>query len=482
MVATRSRPLSSPTTSVRQIRCAIYCRKSNTEGLDGDFSSLDNQRDACASYIQSQAGLGWVLVPELYEDGGFSGGSLDRPALQRLLADIESGRVDCIVLYRVDRLSRSIMDFAKIVELLDRHNAGFVSVTESFNTATPTGRLHLHMILAFAQYERELAADRIRDKIAGAKKRGKHCGGVPILGYDTDRVAKRLVVNESEAALVRRVFERFVALRSTTRVAEELIAAGHKTKSWPTATGKLYGGRAWTKADLYRVLNNVKYRGLVPHRGDVYPGEHDAIISQKLWDEAHAILAKQRRARSFTRQETPALLRGLIRCGHCDCAMGPTFSTRHGRKYVYYLCTRAGKHGYEKCPVRSVAAGTIEGAVIGQLRIMLRSPEIVARTFREARLREAEEVDRLRAGGDESNARALEAHAMTEGEVIEALKRFDGIWDALFPDEQARIVQLLIECVDVSPDGLELRIRGDGLKSLVAELKARNTTEAAACP
>jgi site-specific DNA recombinase len=479
MIAKLKTPSQSTAASIRTIRCAAYCRKSNTEGLDGDFSSLDAQRDACVHYIESQAGLGWVLLPECYEDGGFSGGSLDRPALQRLLADVEADRVDCVVLYKLDRLSRSLADFVKIVDILERNEATFVSVTESFNTATSTGRLHLNMLLAFGQYERELAADRIRDKIAGAKRRGKHCGGVPVLGYDTDRVMKRLAVNEDEAMLVRKIFERFVSLRSTTKVAQELNAAGSKTKSWPTVTGKTYGGRDWTKADLYKVLNNVKYRGLVPHRGDVYPGEHAAIVSQALWDEAHAILTRQRQARSSTRHETPALLRGLIRCGRCDCAMGPTFSTRHGRRYVYYLCTRAGKHGYEKCPVRSVAAGTIENAVLSQLRIVLRSPEIVARTFREARLREAEEVDRLRAEGDEASARVLEAHAVTEGEVIEALKRFDGIWDALFADEQARIVQLLVERVDVSPNSLELRIRGDGLKSLVAELKARNAEEPA---
>jgi len=480
MVAVKAKPSKAPTLPIRQVRCAIYCRKSNTEGLDGSFSSLDSQHDACAAYIQSQAGLGWILLPDRYEDGGFSGGTMDRPALQRLLGDIEAGRVDCVVLYRLDRLSRSLIDFAKIVEILDRHGASFVSVTESFSTATSTGRLHLHMILAFAQYERELAAERIRDKIAGAKRRGKHCGGVPILGYDTDKVMKRLVVNETEATLVRRIFERFVALRSTSKVAAELNAAGHLTKRVPAVTGRVIGGHEWSKAHIYKVLGNPKYIGKVEHKGALYDGEHEAIVSKDLWDRAHAILAEQLQAKSSTRHETQALLRGLVKCGHCGCAMGPTFTKRRGRTYSYYLCVRAGKRGYSTCPVKSVAAGAIESAVISQLRIILRSPEIVAKTIREARLCEAEEIDRRRAEGDEANARRLEAHAVTEGEIIEALQRFDGVWAELFPGEQARIVGLLLERVDVRPDGIELRLRADGLKSLVAELRAKNTE--ATCP
>ncbi len=406
---------------------------------------------------------------------------MDRPALTELLTDIEAGRVDCIVLYRLDRLSRSLIDFSKIVEILDRHGASFVSVTESFSTATSTGRLHLHMILAFAQYERELATERIRDKIAGAKRRGKHCGSVPILGYDTDWVMKRLVVNETEAALVRKIFERFTSLRSTIKVAAELNASGYKTKSWPTVTGGIIGGQEWSKAFLYRVLNNPKYIGKVEHKGTLYPGEHEALVSQALWDAVHKILGEQHQAKGATRHETPALLRGLIKCGHCNCSMGPTFTRKKGRTYRFYLCVSAAKKGYATCPVKSVSAGTIETAVVNQLRFVLRSPEIVARTIRESRLREAEEVERMRAEGENANARGLEVNAVTEADVIESLQKFDGVWDALFPGEQARIVQLLIERVDVRPDGIELRLRGDGLKSLVAELKARNV-EVPACP
>jgi site-specific DNA recombinase len=514
--------------TLRPVRCAIYCRKSNTEGLDGDFSSLDAQREACTSYIQSQAGLGWVLVPERYEDGGFSGGNMERPALKRLLADVEQGLVDCIVLYRLDRLSRSLVDFAKIVEILEARSASFVSVTESFSTATSTGRLHLHMILAFAQYERELAAERIRDKIAGAKRRGKYCGGPAVLGFGLDRSAKRLVVNAAEAKLVRRIFERFCVLRSTLRLAKELNAEGHLTKQWTTSKGVTRGGRPWVKADLYHVLNNPLYTGQVPHRGQLFPGQHERIVSEKLWREVQAVLAENHRARANqTRSRTEALLRGVLRCAHCDAAMGPTFTRKRGRTYRYYLCSRAGKHGYSTCPVRTVAAGPIEAAVIDQLRRVFRSPEVVTRTFREAQTRQTEEVDRLHrekgvleermagfkgtlakfvalksptramaeetkqaaAGIDEAKERLeaierelgiLEKAAVTEAEVIKALAQLDGLWAELFPAERARIVALLVARVDVRTDAIELRLRGEGLRSLVAEVGGRNGTKAEA--
>ncbi len=472
MATTRKAPSQPPTEPIRRVRCAIYCRKSNTEGLDGDFSSLDAQRESCASYIQSQVGVGWVLVPEQYSDGGFTAANTDRPGFQRLLADIEAGKIDAVVIYKLDRLSRSLRDFGKLMDLFERHGVSFVSVTQRFDTSSSMGKLTLNILMSFAEFEREVGAERIRDKIAGAKRRGKHCGGVPILGYNT--VEKKLVINEVEAKLVRHIFERFVEIGSTTRLADELNRDGHRTKSWPTVTGRVMGGHEWNKADLYKILNNPKYVGLVEHKGQTFPGEHAAIVTQKLWDDVHKILRDNYAERvDRTRAETPALLRGVIKCGHCGCAMGPTFTKKNGRVYRFYLCVSASKRGYKTCPVKSVSAGTIEKAVVGQLRAVFRTPELVAKTYREAKARETEEIERLRAQGDAAgDLRALQAHPVSEQDVIDALERLDPVWDELFPAEQARIVGLLVERVEVHPDGIELRLRTEGLRSLVAELTA----------
>ncbi len=484
MATTKKTPSQSPTTPIRQIRCAVYCRKSNAEGLDGDFSSLVSQREACASYIQSQVALGWVLLPEEYSDGAKTGANTDRAGFQRLMTDVEAGIIDAVVVYKIDRLSRSLRDFGQLMDTFERHGVSFVSVTQRFDTSSSMGKLTLNILMSFAEFERDVTRERILDKIAGAKRKGKHCGGVPILGYNT--IEKKLAINDVEAKLVRHIFQRFVETGSTTKLADELNRDGYRTKSWPTVTGRIIGGHEWNKADLYKILNNPKYVGLVEHKGKTFPGEHEAIVSQKLWDDVHAILKDNYAERvDRTRTETPALLKGIIKCGHCGCAMGPTFTKKNGRTYRFYLCVSASKKGYKTCPVKSVAAGTIEKAVISQLRVVFRSPEIVARVYREAKAREAEEIERLRATGDAAgDLRALQTHPVSEQEVIDALQRLDPVWDNLFPAEQARIVQLLVERVEVTPDGLEVRIRGEGLRSLVAELTAQSADakEATACP
>jgi site-specific DNA recombinase len=511
-MARRSKP-----EPLQEIRCAIYTRKSNSEGLDGDFSSLDAQREAGEAYVTTQKEKGWVALPDRYDDGGFSGGNTDRPGFQRLLQDIEAGRIECVITYKYDRLSRSILDFLNLMEILDLHGVSFVSVTQQFDTTTSTGRLMLNMLLSFAQFEREIAADRIRDKVASSKRKGMHCGGTPILGYNT--IEKRLVVNPEEGDLVRHIFERFCQIRSTTTLTKELNAQGHRTKSWTTAKGKVREGGPWNKAHVYRLLNNRKYIGQVTHMDKVYPGEHEAIVPRELWDEAHRILTENHKSRTNrTRSKTPALLKGIIRCGHCGGAMGITFTRRRGKMYRYYLCVHASKNGYDACPVRSVAAGEIEQAVMDQLRHVFRTPELIAKTYREAKEREAQEVDRLRHEHEELEGRLrgfnsrmerllaadsgdngsladelrrtgteidevkerlhgtgaalrdLKARSVTESEVRGALGQLDPVWEELFPAEQARIVQLLVNQVTVREDGLEVRLRCDGLGSLVEEL------------
>ena len=257
---------------VRKLRCAIYTRKSSEEGLEMEFNSLDAQREAALAYIQSQKHEGWVLVPDRYDDGGFSGGSMERPALQRLLRDVESGRIDVIVVYKVDRLSRSLTDFARIVEVLDKHNVSFVSITQQFNTTSSMGRLTLNILLSFAQFEREVIGERIRDKFAASRRKGMWMGGTPPLGYDV--VDRKLVVNEAEAELVRLIFARFLQLGSATALARELRKAGHTTKCWTTQDGRHRRGKPIDKGVIYKILNNRVYLGDAVHKGTSHPGEH----------------------------------------------------------------------------------------------------------------------------------------------------------------------------------------------------------------
>ncbi|MBX6323374.1 MAG: recombinase family protein, partial [Rhodospirillaceae bacterium] len=313
------------TRPARKLRCAVYTRKSTEEGLEQAFNSLDAQREACEAYIVSQKAEGWVLVPDRYDDGGYSGGTLERPALKRLLADIEAGRVDVVVVYKIDRLSRSLMDFARLVEVFDRHSVTFVSVTQSFNTTTSMGRLTLNVLLSFAQFEREVIGERIRDKFAASRRKGLWMGGHPPLGYDVrDR---KLVVNEAEAARVRMIFERFVRTGSATVLAKALAAEEVRTKR----------GRPFSKNDLYRLLTNRVYLGEAVHKGVAYPGEHQAIIGRSLWERAQEILRQSPRSRAArTRAQTPALLKGLI-YGPTGCAMTPNHTRRRGRLYRYYV-------------------------------------------------------------------------------------------------------------------------------------------------
>ena len=432
----------------KKVRCAVYCRKSSEEGLEQDFNSLDAQRDAGLSYIQSQKHEGWIAVGDRYEDGGFSGGNMERPALKRLLADIERGLVDCVVVYKVDRLTRALTDFAKLVELFDTHSVTFVSVTQSFNTTTSMGRLTLNVLLSFAQYERELTGERIRDKFAASRKRGLWMGGIPPLGYNV--VNRKLVVNDAEADLVRLIFRRFLELGSATRLVEELAAASHRTKSWTTQDGKERQGSRIDKGFVYKLLNNRLYLGEAVHKGVSHPGEHTALIDGVTWERVQTILAENSRRRgNATRADTPAPLKGLLRCTACGSAMTPSHTRRRGRLYRYYTCMTAIKQGHTSCPVRSLAAGEAETLVLAQVRHLLRSPEIAART--------------LAATGESDPA--------CEREIVDALASLDTVWDSLFPTEQQRLLHLLVEQVGVTTEGFEVHLRAAGLRSVATELQ-----------
>ena len=436
-----TKPAGAMPATVRKLRCAVYTRKSSEEGLDMEFNSLDAQREACEAYITSQRSEGWVLVPDRYDDGGVSGGTLERPSLRRLLADIERGLIDVVVVYKIDRLSRALMDFAKLVEVFDANNVTFVSVTQSFNTTTSMGRLTLNILLSFAQFEREVIGERIRDKVAASRARGIWMGGFVPLGYDAKD--RKLLVNEAEAALVRRIFEGFVETESGTKLVIMLRAEGATTKR----------GRPLTKSDVYRILSNRVYLGEAVHKGTAYPGEHDAIIAQAQWDAVQAVLQVSPRVRvNRTRNTTAPLLRGLIFDSE-GRAMSPTHARgRRGQQYRYYVSQSVLKGSAADGPaIARISAAEIEGAVIAQVRGLLRQPEVVLGAWRAAR---------------------ASAPDMTEDEARLALERLDPLWEELFPAEQARIIRLLVDRVDIGVGGADVRLKLEGLASLARDLAA----------
>jgi len=329
--------LTKPTPTRRRgtVRCAIYTRKSSEEGLEQEFNSLQAQREACEAFIASQRHEGWVCLPKAYDDGGFSGATMDRPALQRLLADIAAGRVDTIVVYKIDRLTRSLADFAKIVEILDAKGASFVSVTQQFNTTTSMGRLTLNILLSFAQFEREVIGERIRDKIAASKQRGMWMGGAPPLGYRVEE--RKLVIVDSEAEVVRSIFRRYAELASVRLLKDELEARGIKSKSWTTASGRRVGAKPFSRGALYLMLQNRLYRGEIVHKGQSHPGEHTPILDQPLWDAVQAQLAANTAERNCgTRTRQPSLLAGMLFDGDGN-RMTPTHATKKGTRYRYYV-------------------------------------------------------------------------------------------------------------------------------------------------
>lgn len=435
---------------VRKLRCGVYTRKSSEEGLEQEFNSLHAQREACEAYIASQRSEGWVLVRDQYDDGGISGGTLERPALQQLLADIEDGLVDVVVVYKIDRLSRSLMDFSKLVEVFDRNGVTFVSVTQSFNTTTSMGRLTLNILLSFAQFEREVTAERIRDKFRASRMKGMWMGGNTPLGYEVrDR---KLVVHKEDSEHVRWIFTRFIELGSATELARDVHSRNIRTSR---------GNRIDKKA-IYRILNNRVYLGDAVHKGESYPGEHMAIIDQSLWDKVQDILTESPRIRAArTRAQTPALLKGLI-FGPDGAAFSPSHTRKGGKLYRYYVSQTVLKHGAGACPVGRVPAGEIEAAVIDQLRAVFRQPEIIAGTWKAAQEQMPEQ-----------------GRSLSERDVREALHQLDPLWDELFPAEQARIAALLIERIDIGLAGLNVRLRIDGLGGLADEMRAGKSEQAA---
>jgi site-specific DNA recombinase len=374
---TTTRKPAAKETAPKMVRCAIYTRKSTEEGLAMEFNSLDAQREAAEAFITSQRHEGWVVLPEQYDDGGYTGGNMERPALKRLLADVEGGKIDAIVVYKVDRLSRSLLDFSRLMEVLDRHACSFVSVTQQFNTTHSMGRLTLNILLSFAQFEREIIAERTKDKMSAARRKGKWVGGSLILGYDLNSERTRLVVNPTEAEQVRAIFRLYIEKQSILATAAELNSRGWPRKVWTGKRGTTVGGGPWNKPNLLGLLTNVTYLGKVAYGGEIYQGEHEAILDEKTWAATQTVLKRNQRDRSAgVRNKYGALLRGLLVCGTCGCAMTHSYSLKGKTRYRYYVCQKAMKRGWQECETKSVPAQEIEDFVIQRLARIGSDPEL----------------------------------------------------------------------------------------------------------
>jgi len=523
------RALSKPV-----VHCAIYTRKSSDENLDLDFNSLDAQRESGEAYIASQQHEGWVCLPDRYDDGGYSGGNTERPALKRLLADVEAGTIDCVVIYKYDRLSRSLLDFTRMMELLDTHHVALVAVTQPINTSTSTGRLMLNILSSFAQFERELVSERTRDKIAAARRKGQWAGGHPVLGYDIVRGpgGGKLVVNEDEAAIVRQIFDLYLDHKALLPVVNVLGSRGRgwRTKAWTTSKGKDRGGRAFDKNSLYKLLTNPILVGKITHKDKVYDGLHPRIVDEKVFNQVQQVLARNgRNGGADVRNKYGALLKGLLRCKPCGCAMAHSYSSKGATRYRYYVCCHAQKKGWKSCPSPSVPAEQIEQFVVEQIRAIGQDPRMLRETIAEAMTQTHEDLKKLTAeqsalrrqhrrdagelakvaatvgGNGHAAARladlndristseqrldqvareieALQAGAIDQREAAEALRQFDPVRNQLAPREQARLLQLLVQRVeyDGAAGTVAITFHPEGFHAVAAAAEDHATEEVAA--
>lgn len=492
-----------PSTTTSQLRCAIYTRKSTEEGLDQDFNSLDAQREAAEAFIRSQRGEGLVALPERYDDGGFSGGHLDRPALEQLLTDIRSGAIDCVVVYKVDRLSRSLIDFARIIEIFEKHNVSFVSVTQQFNTTNSLGRLTLNILLSFAQFEREIIAERTRDKMSAARRKGKWIGGRPTLGYDIDPRSSRLIVNGDEAIQVRTIFKLYLDYNSLLPVVREIDRRGWRTKQWVTKAGETNGGKRFTKGRLFRLLTNPIYLGKIDFEKQIYKGEHDAIVEAEIWEHVQQILRRNGRdGGAEVRDSFGTVLRRLLRCASCDAGMARIYTTDESCRHRSYVCEHPQQEGHAK----RVSESAIKAAMTNQIRRIGCDMRIVAHTFAKAEeqrrisvatltleravaqralastrtelrkllvvdCRDQPTTDRLaelqeRIGQTECRLTEivleleyLESQVVDEGDLRTTLARFNPVWEALNSWERVRIIRSLIERVTYNGKSNKLTAR-----------------------
>ncbi len=507
----------------KTIRCAIYTRKSTDEGLEQEFNSLDAQRMAGENYIASQTGEGWVCLPEQYNDGGYTGGNMERPALKRLMADAEAGKLDCIVVYKVDRLSRSLMDFAKILGVLEKKEVSFVSVTQHFNTTNSMGRLTLNILLSFAQFEREVISERTRDKIAMARQQGKWSGGIPVLGYDISPEGKGLVINDAEAEQVRRTFELYLEHHSLLAVVDELDRRGWTNKTWVTKKGALHQGKPYNKNSLHNLLTNPLYIGKIRHHKEVYEGEHEGIIENAVFEKVQRILRQNSRAGNKllfqpTAKKNGGILNGILRCKSCGCGMSHSYSKKQTKRYRYYVCQNAQNRGWSNCPHPSLPADEIEKFVVEEIRNICQDETLIREIVQQSHsahkaeiteytkqyklakkelAKRQRELDSLRLAVHQPDTAAridalqeqvkqmelkaadLLAHiteikgtVLDAEELAGACRKFNPVWDTLTSKEQWRILKLLLERVefDAGDSSISLCFHPVGVKLLNEEL------------
>jgi len=467
-VSNRNRNGLRPAEQGQCRRCAIYTRKSTSAGLEQEFNTLDAQREVCERYIQSQMGAGWTVLPKHYDDGGFTGANLERPAFSELMADLEAGKVDIIVVYKVDRLSRSLLDFARVMDHLSTHGVDFVSVTQNFSTADAMGRLTLNMLMSFSEFEREMIAERTRDKIAAARRRGMWTGGSVPLGYDV--VNKKLMVNDAEAALVRELFDLYLEYKSTMATVRELNRRGRTTKRHQAKSGNVRGGGQWHKNAVLSILRNPLYAGYMPHGQKLFDGVHSPIINRDLFHRTQVVLNNWRtRGPSGTRN--PAyILRGVLRCS-CGSALTSASTRTNGTEYRYYRCVTRDSRGSETCAARQVPAKAIEEFVVERIRDALAGNELThayaqsltriqemkdyAAADRQAlqqQLAQSEGAtpdteDSLRVRQHEMNLRIAELEQMsidTEW-VARVIQDFNQSWELLTPENRGRLIRAVVQ-------------------------------------
>lgn len=413
-----------PRESKAQIRCAVYTRKSSENGLEQEFNSLDAQRESSEAYIKSQQHEGWVLIKDQYNDGGFSGGNTDRPGLKKLLDDIADGKINVVVVYKVDRLTRALSDFVKLVELFDEHGVSFVSVTQQFNTTSSMGRLTLNVLLSFAQFEREVTGERIRDKVEASRKKGIWMGGHPPLGYDI--IERKLIVNKGEAKTVRHIFNRYLELKSASALKTELEGEGYRSKRWTSSSDKTYGGKPFKRGALYYILKNRLYVGDAVHKGNAYPGEHDAIINKEVWDQAQALLTQNAiHHEKGLHHRVSSLLRGLLfddRGNH----MSPSHTNKKGKRYRYYT----------------------------------------SRALTQQRKSEAGSITRIPAHDIEALVREQVEQVMGNDE---ALKELSEVWPSLNAGRQSETIRLVVQKVTVGKSEVEITLSKSALDVVIKQ-------------
>ena len=496
----------------KKVRCAIYTRKSTEDGLEQEYNTLDAQWDACENYIKSQTSRGWETIQTHYDDGGFTGANTERPAFNRLITDVKAGLVDTVVVYKVDRLSRSLADFAKMMELFDKHKVAFVSVTQYFDTSSSIGRMTLNILITFAQFEREMISERIRDKIARSRQKGKYMGGQPILGYNV--VEKKLIINENEKYQVQKIYDFYINNKSISEIADMINNWGWTTKQWKTKRGHLAGGKPFNKQVLYTILKNPLYIGKIRHHDKIYDGEHEGIISQGIFDNVQSLLKKNKVNQTNTnRKRIDSMLRGILFCDSCGSRMAKSYTSKPNKKYTYYTCLNVLKNGRDKCINKSVPSGKLDEFVVCHIKEIASNPEFLNGFIEEfskqkqvdlkniknelktltvnlasyhlerdrmaldnninhieALTRTNEHIEKVssRINFLETKRNILNNTNLNAGEVTVTLNKFFPIWDTLSLSEQNRILDKLFDRIlwDGKSENLDFHYSPIGIKLL----------------